>query len=42
VPLGGPPRLDDEGNVVNGKVLEMVVESNGDVCIVRIYALLVT
>jgi len=31
VNLGGPPRLDEEGNVILGKSIDMVVESNGDV-----------
>ncbi|KAI0036774.1 DnaJ domain-containing protein, partial [Vararia minispora EC-137] len=30
VPLG-PPRLDDEGNAILGRTLDMVVEGNGDV-----------
>ena len=28
VNLGGPPRLDDDGNVVGGKMVDMVVEGN--------------
>ncbi|KAI0068652.1 DnaJ-domain-containing protein [Artomyces pyxidatus] len=31
VNLGGPPRVDDEGNAIVGKSIDMVVESNGDV-----------
>ncbi|KAI0005026.1 DnaJ-domain-containing protein [Russula compacta] len=31
VNLGGPPRLDEGGNAVLGKSIDMVVESNGDV-----------
>jgi len=31
VNLGGPPRLDEDGNVMSGKSIDMVVESNGDV-----------
>ncbi|EIN10462.1 DnaJ-domain-containing protein [Punctularia strigosozonata HHB-11173 SS5] len=33
VNLGGQPRLDENGNVVGGKVLDMVVQPNGDVFI---------
>lgn len=28
VNLGGPPRLDEDGNVVGGKMVDMVVEGN--------------
>ena len=35
VGLGGPPRLDEDGNVVLGKSLEMVVDPSGEVYIVR-------
>ncbi|KAI9507924.1 DnaJ-domain-containing protein [Russula earlei] len=31
VNLSGPPRLDEDGNAVLGKSIDMVVESNGDV-----------
>lgn len=31
VNLGGPPRLDEDGNVMQGKTIEMVVESNGNI-----------
>jgi len=34
VNLGGPPRLDEDGNVVPGRSIDMVVESNGDVFMV--------
>ncbi|KAI0053576.1 DnaJ-domain-containing protein [Auriscalpium vulgare] len=33
VNLGGPPRYDAEGEVINGKSIDMVVESNGEVFI---------
>lgn len=29
--LGGPPRLDEDGNVIMGRSIDVVVESNGDV-----------
>jgi len=29
--LGGPSRLDEDGNVIAGKSIDMVVESNGNV-----------
>ena len=32
--LGGPSRLDEDGDVVLGKYIDMVVESNGDVFMV--------
>lgn len=32
--LGGSPNLDEDGNVVQGKSIDMVVESNGDVFMV--------
>ena len=32
--LGGPPRLDEDGNVMQGKTIEMVVESNGNIFMV--------
>ncbi|KAA1466440.1 DnaJ-domain-containing protein [Dentipellis sp. KUC8613] len=35
VNLGGPPRLDEDGNVILGKSLDMVVESNGEVFILE-------
>ncbi|VDC07300.1 unnamed protein product [Peniophora sp. CBMAI 1063] len=35
VPLGGPPRVDEDGNVLMGRALDMVVEPNGDVFIVE-------
>ena len=28
VNLGGPPRFDEDGNVVGGKMVDMVVEGN--------------
>ncbi|TFY83478.1 hypothetical protein EWM64_g534 [Hericium alpestre] len=31
VNLGGPPRLNEDGNVILGKAIDMIVESNGDV-----------
>ncbi|KAI9448023.1 DnaJ-domain-containing protein [Lactarius indigo] len=31
VNLGGPPRLDEDGNVILGRSIDVVVESNGDV-----------
>ncbi|KAH9006809.1 DnaJ-domain-containing protein [Lactarius hatsudake] len=31
VNLGGPPRLDEDGNVIPGRAIDVVVESNGDV-----------
>jgi len=31
VNLGGPPRLDEDGNVVPGRSIDMIVESNGEV-----------
>lgn len=33
--LGGRPRIDDDGNTVGGKVIDMVVDPNGEVFIVR-------
>ncbi len=35
--LGGPPRLDEDGNVVMAKSIDMIVESNGDVSMVCPY-----
>ncbi len=32
--LGGPRRLDEDGNMVLGKSIDMLVESNGDVFMV--------
>jgi DnaJ homolog subfamily C member 1 len=34
VNLGGRPRLDEDGNLVSGRMIDMVVEPNGDVFIV--------
>jgi hypothetical protein len=34
VNLSGPSRVDEDGNVVVGKTIDMVVESNGDVFMV--------
>jgi len=31
VNLGGPPRLDEDGNVIPGRSIDVVVESSGDV-----------
>jgi len=31
VNLGGSPRLDEDGNVIQGRSIDMIVESNGDV-----------
>jgi len=31
VNLGGPPRLDEDGNVMQGRTIDMAVESNGDI-----------
>jgi len=31
VNLGGPPRLDEDGNVIPGRTIDVVVESSGDV-----------
>jgi len=36
VPIGGTPRVDDEGNQIGGRTIEMVVEGNGNVSIVSI------
>ncbi|KAI0268247.1 DnaJ-domain-containing protein [Gloeopeniophorella convolvens] len=35
VNLGGSPRLDEDGNVVNGRSIDMVVESDGEVFMVE-------
>jgi hypothetical protein len=34
VNLGGSARLDEDGDVVVGKYIDMIVESNGDVFMV--------
>jgi hypothetical protein len=34
VNLGGPARVDGDGNVVMGKTIDMVVENNGNVFMV--------
>ncbi|KAI9467024.1 DnaJ-domain-containing protein [Lactarius psammicola] len=36
VNLGGPPRLDEDGNVIQGRSIDVVVESNGDVFMVQL------
>jgi hypothetical protein len=36
VNLGGPPRLDEDGDAVVGKSIDMVVESNGEVFMVGV------
>jgi len=33
VPIGGTPRVDDEGNQMGGRMIDMVVQGNGDVSI---------
>jgi len=35
VNLGGSPRLDDDGNLIMGKTIDMIVEPDGTVYIVR-------
>lgn len=32
--LGGPRHLDEDGDLIQGRSIDMVVESNGDVFIV--------
>ena len=36
VNLGGGARYDDEGNVIPGRMIDMVVEGSGDVFMVRL------
>jgi hypothetical protein len=40
VNLSGRSRLDEDGNVVVGKSIDMLVESNGDVFMVCLCSLL--
>lgn len=35
IALGGPPRYDEDGNPVNARAIDMVVEGSGQVYIVR-------